>query len=732
MWHEQNFSKRLILCVCVMLCVSNVAAAQEHTISWHAPGWKYRAIVLVPQADAESASMDVAQVRLDHAGATLPNADDVRIFDLAGNAVPYEVTYQDSARYVLISFQSPQQQSYRVIYFGNKAASADLTRTLVNTASEVNTPTPGPEAKGWQPRAGLVLATYARPAAVPSPDNMTQFTALLEQAKLKPNGADYRNTISDGLNPFGSSDNYVSVYRGWINLPESGAWRFSNASSNASFSFIDGQKLVHWPGEHHSGHGQHGEFNTTVTLERGLHYVVYFQERHAHRPLAFLGIAKPGQKRFDALSAVTVPPPRQARITVYETSDMRAFAMPRIEIQDAVLFAQPTAMSLTRVKLRAFLPEDQLDQWLVTWELGDGQSVSGTTAEHVYIEPGLYKVTMHASGSRGQRIAMDWPLDVYPDVNQPDDVQTVRANVYGTLLDAQDPKHYFARRAVKLALVLNEIDHHEKATIAAETALFMKDLPPEYLPAMLALAYHNAPASDLETHKLAAHFTRQIEPFKDGMDVQQRVQWLSSLVRITGTWQRDIAAAASLYASVETARQISNPSRELKDAIRQCALAMGDGYLMAGRVSEAKVQYALASSLIGRELSEGQMRTKSGMYPQQVNEQLEAGKPQMAMIVVERWQNEIPSDQLTGRPWFLAGKSYLLSKNPKAALLWLVPATKLLRGSADEAEAYWLTAESYRLAGEPETAEATVRELIRSGLTGEWVERAKQSLENKP
>lgn len=719
-------------CACVAMLLVSTADAQVSSITWHAPAWKYRAIVVVSEADAQSHDTDVARVRIDHAGAMLANADDVRIFDLAGNAVPYEVTYQDPARYALISFQSTQQQNYRVIYFGNKAATADPLRTRLDSTTSAGMPVPGSEAQGWQPRTGLVLATYERPKGAPSPNTFSEFETLLKQAIQKPHGGDYRTTISDGVNPFGSSDAYVSVYRGWIHLPESGKWRFCTASSNASFSFIDGQKLVDWPGDHHAGQGHHGEFNTTLQLEKGFHYITYYHERSKHRPLAFLGIAKPNQKRFEALSTATVPQPRQASITAYESADGRSLAVPHIEIQDAVLIQQPKPISLTRVKVSAIVPAEQRNQWQVTWDMGDGQSVSGISAEHVYLEAGFYKVTMRATGGQGQRVEMDWPLVVYPDVNQPDDVSTVRANAYGEFLDAADPKQYTGRLAAMLAQVLEQIDHHPKAKNAAKTALFKHDLPPTYLPAMLALAYENAPASVSETRKLVAHFKQQLEREQEKSDETRRLYWLASLMRITTTWQRDIASAAALDASVETLKRTRNPSREMKEAMRQCALAMGDGYLMAGRAVEAKAQYELATSLAGRTFSEAQIRARSGMYPQQVDQQLEAGKPELALAVVEQWKNEIPGDQLTGMVWFLEGKSYLANKNPQAALHRLVPAAGLLRGGADEAQAFWLTAEAYRQAGMQEKALSTLRELTASGLTGPWVERAQKALENKP
>lgn len=716
------------LCALVVLVCASSLMAQDANISWHAKGWAYRAIVRVPDAAKDNATMDVAQVRLDHAGAMLANADDVRIFDLAGQAVPYQVTFQDPRRYALISFQVPSEQCYRVIYFGNKDAKRDTMRAIANQLPGTGPPTPGPDANGWIPRAGLVLSTYARPDDVPSPETLDAMNTLLTQAVTTPQGGGYRTSISDSVNPFGSSYAYVSVYRGWIKLPTSGKWVFSTASSDASFSFFDGKKLVHWPGRHQYHQGNRGEFQTTITAEAGLHFISYYHEFRNHRPMAFLGIGHIGQRRLHELSSTYVPEPRAGVVTRYETQDRRTLAVPDIQLQDTAQFQGESQIVLTRVKLVAQIPSNEKDQWQVNWLLGDGQSVRGIEAGHVYLEPGMYKVTMEAAGSQGQQVRIDWPLDVYPRVNRTDNLPVVKTQEYGPLLDAADIKKYSGDQNVILAQTLDQINHHTQAAAAAKAALFKADTSPKYLSAMLAMAYNHGAASLEESRRLSLHLKRQAARTKDEL---QSVQILASRVRIMGVWLRDLDEALSMYPPTETIMKASRASGVSRDATQQATLALGDAYLYAGQLDKAMAQYRLAQSFAAPVRPAAVLAVRSGMYPQQVEQQLDANKPELALEVIESWKQEVPPDAITGLPVFYEGKALLALKNPSAAIAPLELSAQLMRGSEYEAQAYWLAAKACETSGQNARAKTILRKLVSSGLTGQWVELARQTLEGK-
>src|SRR5262249_25335202 len=151
------------------------------------------------------------------------------------------------------------------VYFGNPQAERAAEQVVVDPA-----PGAGPPKGAWIPKYGLVLTTLVRPKPdrPEQEDNPTTVEELAKMLAASPAGygSRYQHRIPDGFNPFGASDYYLSVYRGWIDIPAAGQYKFCTASNEASFSFLDGKTLVHWPGRHTAARGTYGQKNATVTL----------------------------------------------------------------------------------------------------------------------------------------------------------------------------------------------------------------------------------------------------------------------------------------------------------------------------------------------------------------------------------------------------------------------------------------------------------------------------------
>jgi len=107
------------------------------------------------------------------------------------------------------------------------------------------------------PKYGFVYQTIQRPEG-DNPRTVAELARLLDGSKEK-YGARYQRRVADGYNPFGPSDYYISIYRGWINIATAGKYQFCTVSNEASFSFLDGKELIHWPGRHTAERGMRGE-----------------------------------------------------------------------------------------------------------------------------------------------------------------------------------------------------------------------------------------------------------------------------------------------------------------------------------------------------------------------------------------------------------------------------------------------------------------------------------------
>ena len=74
-----------------------------------------------------------------------------------------------------------------------------------------------------------------------------------------------------------------------MRVPKAGKYQFCTVSNEASFSFLDGKELIHWPGRHTADRGVRGEVNALVDLKAGLHYLEYYHEEVTLEQMAFLG-----------------------------------------------------------------------------------------------------------------------------------------------------------------------------------------------------------------------------------------------------------------------------------------------------------------------------------------------------------------------------------------------------------------------------------------------------------
>ncbi len=295
------------------LALAAVASATGADAPWHVEGWTQRAIVTV---DPSSGSGDVAAVNILHEGRASAEGHDYRVFDSAGKGVPYEVTYHHPARDSWISFRAPQGQRDFYVYYGKPDAAIDPQRAIAAPLGK-GPPKAGPAAGGWIPHTGLLLTTMRRDHDAENPKSVPQMVALVAKSPGL-DGAGYRTAIADSFNPFGDSDYYISVYRGWIEIPLPGEYGFCTASNEASFSFLDGKDLAHWPGRHTEQRGKHGEYHATVQLKPGPHYVEYLQEEVLLYQLSFLGYRRPGTEPYTAIPEGMFPLPHPATVARYE------------------------------------------------------------------------------------------------------------------------------------------------------------------------------------------------------------------------------------------------------------------------------------------------------------------------------------------------------------------------------------------------------------------------------
>lgn len=150
---------------------------------------------------------------------------------------------------------------------------------------------PGP---AWEPKHGLVLETRRR---VEGPmDTWDQFQAVWKVAE--PQGKGVVPHVFDGLNRFGPSEDYCSLYDGWLRIETTGDYRIATISDDGSWLRIDDRPVTEWPGWHGPDEGLRGRFSETVHLAAGLHRFRYAHVQGTGGSVAEAAWKVPGSDKF--------------------------------------------------------------------------------------------------------------------------------------------------------------------------------------------------------------------------------------------------------------------------------------------------------------------------------------------------------------------------------------------------------------------------------------------------
>ncbi len=718
---------------------------------WLAPGWSCRAVVSVESAG--SAGVDVAAVRIIHAGLASRSGDDYRVFDAQGAPVPYQITAHDPARDSLISFRCASPGSVFTIYFGKADAPADPLRAVTDPAPGKGPPTAGPGADGWIPKAGLVLTTMRRDPAAANPETINQMTQLIATSPGL-DGSGYRANISDGMNPFGDSDNYISVYRGWLKIPAAGQYGFCTASNEASFSFLDGKDLVNWPGRHTEERGKYGQKNVELRLEAGLHYVEYLQEEALLFQMAFLGYKPPGGGAYVGIPNDCFPQPHRGYVRLYEQADAQGAnvhptVMPRIEL---VSSRWPPARKEGQHTLYQFIADagtamtnagkdapvnspSALAAWKFSWTFGDGLSAEGARVEHLYLKLGSYTVTMTATDPAGRQVSRTWPLRVFQIDHIARSFKNGQAAPYVAIAKGYDIGKLATPSLAELARLADEAGERELVKTAANQATTRSDITPDDLADMhlllatsAALGKSSISGSAMtadEARQVVAHLKAAIEKESDPIE---RVKAYARLIRVVGIDVGDAETAQGLYNQAKDEATKAGIRRKMQAAFREATIAIGDARLYARQIEQASEDYKTAEALAESPMSPQVKVSKVGAFPEAIEQALERHRVEDAMRIAQSWRYEVPSDQIRGTVLFYLAKIERLQGRPAATIKPMRLAIDLAQGAEFEAEARWTLAQAYRDLGDIDAYTRTLKGLVKSGLSGTYRDQAIKAL----
>jgi tetratricopeptide (TPR) repeat protein len=707
-----------VVAVALLALITPIAPAAE---LWHLPGWTVRAAVEITKAAADKA-VDCASVKVLLHGRGRVDWSDFRVTDAAGKAVPFQVTFRDPAHYALITFQCADPKAKYFVYFGNPSAARAAEEVVVD-----DKPGAGPPKGKWVPRFGLVYETRVRPRAKEIKDETNPMT-VAEYAKLlaaspRKLGARQQPRIADGYNPFGSSDYYLSVYRGWIHIPKAGTYKFCTASNEGSFSFLDGKDLVHWPGRHTAERGSRGEFNTKVELTAGPHYVEYYHEEVTLEQMAFLGWHVGGDDGpFGAIPEDRFPLPHEAMAVGYD--DPKG-PLPTFEpiIIDSIWPIDRGEGQYTRAK---FAAGKMPDGTKFTWDFGDGQSATGPTVEHVYLmAEKMHSVRLTTDGPAGKQ-TVTWPFDVFEIEHVTDQFKEGKPKEYAKAVAGYDRSRLDATALKELASLLAEAEKYAPAAQACEE--FAKRFPTA--DALTAARVKRLLAdcqirSGGNVDQAVANY--QAALVKE-MPAMEKLQVLARLIRLLGVDRGDADRAATVLKQVEVVVKESRLDDDGRKAYRQAVIADGDAMLWANKPADARKLYERAEVLRGTPIAPQVRAARIGSYPNSLREYITGGNYGSALDLVNEWDDTFPTDKPNGQSFYWRGKLLLLRGQPAEAVRYLSRSVAVTTGAPFETEARWLLAEGFEQTGKPDEAKRELAKLAKTGINDEFTRKARERL----
>jgi tetratricopeptide (TPR) repeat protein len=686
---------------------------------WHLPGWHARAVVEIAQPLPDTA-VDTAAARVLCQGRAKPDGSDYRVLDAAGKPVPFQLTSHDAGRYSLVAFRAehprPHQRFY--IYFDNPQAARAPEQVVDNPA-----PGSGPPKGSWVPHAGLVLQTIQRPEG-DNPQSVEDMAKLIAASPYR-HGGRYQRRIADGYNPFGSSDYYISIYRGWINVPKAGSYQFCTASNEASFSFLDGKPLVHWPGRHTAERGMHGEKNARVELTAGLHYVEYYHEEVTLEQMAFLGWRPAGEPAFGGIPESVYTAPHTAQVVAYEDPKGPLLHFEPL-ITDSVWPTERHESQYTRCRFRAGTAPAPSAGTTYRWDFGDGQTAAGPDAEHVYLALGRYQVSLTAQGPQGTATAR-WPLEVFEIEQVTDEFKEGRPRDYARLAKQYDRGKLDAAALTELAYLLAESEEPAAAIDAGKE--FERRFGPTH-PRQLSRVRRLIAESALRLGKdnvdeAIANYQASITndtPPAEKLDV------LARLIRLVGIERNLPDRTGAFLGQVEETARGAKPDDDTRAAYRRAVIAAGDVLLWQGKLDGATDLYRRAEAL--RDFIPSQVRAaRVGSYPNALRDLIGGGNYGAALDLLDRWEEMFPTDKPKGQTFFWRGKVCALRGQPREAARYLARAIGLATGAGFEPEARWLLAESLEQLGRAEDARKELARLVALGGTDVFTKKARSKLE---
>jgi tetratricopeptide (TPR) repeat protein len=542
-----------------------------------------------------------------------PKAPNLSVQDSRRNAVPCKILQVGPGDVCRIAFQTiPKQTLYRISYGKGPAEVSPV----------------------WTASAGLVLETRRAKTC-----DFNQLASVREAWKTaEPYGSAYVPAVFHRFNPFCPDPQpFLSEYRGTLRVASAGHYRFFTSSQDCSFLLIDEKLVVAAPGWH--GPVADARFKGEVDLQAGTHEFRYIHAASGPHACMVAAWQPPG-----AGKPVPIPPEafgsdlvaRYPAVSVKHLHEFAAESLGEVPIADS-------EHPLVRVQFRFVSSRGSSTRPRVHWDFGDGQTSTLTDPVHIYLHPGLYRVTMKVPGESEtlatvNRVPIVRSL-VFADEMNPGD----QLSAYLPVLDKYAPARLDATGLLQLIRALDQAGLPARAVKAAQGAILVDREPmdSEESLALVRLAggllrNRMGDSSDALALWQGAVKVLKPEPWKAECEIEAADLALNELLQVDTPRGLLESAAARLGQGGDSVL------RSRLDRVR------GDWAARKGDRASARAAYARAQAAVGSRKSAVEEDAWRGALSRSTEEFLRGKALDRAWTELSHWQEQFPIDKVEG------------------------------------------------------------------------------------
>jgi len=643
----------------LLVCVG-AARAQS---PWWDRNWPCRRAVDIPPAPpapptkGTADAPEIAWVTIPTGGLCRPDGSDIRVTTAGRNVVASRVLMTGPGDQAKVAFARRGAIRSYYVYFGNKR--------------------PPAQAEPLDIRRGVLMETKLYAGKVPT--TLAQARKAFDRAPTLL-GRGFRERIFVGHNPFGRQRSLAIRYTAWLACPTDGSYEFACSSQDASFLLLDDREIIANGGPHYPQRDVRKR--AKVRLTAGTHKLTFYHVTLSRYPIAVAAWRAPGELRIWPIPAKAFLPVTEATCGPMDQYG-KAVSASFIPAHDGETYLAGTYYQ--RWTFEASLIGKAGRSPKLKWDFGDGQTATTASAEHVYLSPGRYTVTLTARTASGElvrrnRIYVNRPWDKVTSARQEPTARhagIVRGYDFAALTPAQN---------ASAVVMLGEADDTE-AMLKAGAALLVRESGPtdELLSKAMGLL-----AARLESPARARAYL-QAEKLAKLTSVRAEMALHAGRVLLA-----DLDDAKGARAVFERIVRTYGASGRLS-AVRAARVGVGDTWRVQGDFERASKAYAAVGYAPGVDPARAEI--VKGDYARRVEQYLREDQFQDADENIEAWGIAMPADKLEGYWSLLLARKWMAQKNYAAAAREAQVLVKVSPRSNYAPELLMLAAEAYRNLG---------------------------------